>query len=192
MTLTFPLTIGVLMSDLVTCPAPIEMCRPGSPMRVVRDYPDPDPHNEDESAMLDGIGQRVIFFGDYDEADHRASDPRVVRVLDFGDGEVDPIPLEALAMNLDDETGEQHAVSWVAEQMGMDRRGAHLIPANSGRWVLVAQGCTQMFSARPAVGREDLVHVPALAGIPATDEGRLRAVAGIVEHLIAIKPSEAP
>lgn len=152
------------MSDLVTCPAPLGMPRVGSPLV------DPAwPKDRGVVYCIEADGTPSAFWS-WDQ-----SEP------------------ENPQMDLSDETGEQHAVSWCAEQVGLPRRGARLEAGDvAGDWVLRVGSRLFWFQAAPVDDGLSGIsrHVPALTGIPATDEGRLRAVAVIVEHLIA-KPSGA-
>lgn len=82
LTLTFPLTIGVLMSDLVTCPIAPGMLRLGTPIRDL-DWPGSC------GVVLDADGDYPTFFWGWDQ-----SEP------------------ENPVVDLTDATGRAHAAWW--------------------------------------------------------------------------------
>lgn len=112
--------------EFITCPAPLDMRRPGSPViiragLVVQVPGGSFPLQEDAQGIYTGHAEHLGALVAWEED--------VVR-----------LGSQPLMMDLTDETGEQHAVSWCAEHFGLQRRGAHLVWSPQDGWTLSSDG----------------------------------------------------
>lgn len=151
--------------NLITCPLPSDMARRGSPVilkagtELVNRSGVCSISKRSPGVVRGLVGALVDVIGDEDSA--------------LGD-DIVTVSTDVLEMDLTDETGEQHAVSWCASRYKFQRRGAHLIWHATEGWMICADG-QYLGGLEALLGRS----------FGNTKRARLLFLSALVAHLIA-------